>query len=490
MMHSLRSYLSSALTAGVAAASAGLIALAPVAAPLAGPATQPVAVALAAGDAPWLSIPLATVDVSQLVGLLGIGSATVSGILDQTGLADQSVADVAIGLLDAAGYDSNATVLQVLDLPPTLTVGDALTQLVDAVFGDDVTVTGMIRQLTGGTMTVGDLLTTGLDSLGIGQKTVVDLVGGTPAATMTIEQLIVNLLQQNGDPTPAQLLAADPTVANATLGEILESLPPTSNTTPGMYDSLSDQPIQLLLSSPEAGGLGDETIRTIAGIPGGIAGAAACAAVLGMGLNCSDTLNSYLGTNSVGQTLDNITSKTDSVWDPSVHAGTPLSHITMANLLNSTGPFASMPLSQFVTGLNLTTPTLATLLTELGFADKTIDALLADSFPSLFATPLLRVLDAWGLGTLQVDTVIDRLGLDTPVVTVLSRLGLDDVHVDTVIDDLLGGNTIGEIVNDLGFGGTDINTIIDSMGLADNDLFTVFLQVTGLVPSIVVGLPD
>lgn len=486
----LRTHLSTALTAGVAIAGVGLITAVPAAPAL--PQTPPPAITLVAGDTPWLSIPLLTVDVDQIVDRLGIGDQTIAGLLEQTGVAEQSLAAVAIGLLNAAGFDSDSSVLDVLNIPPTLTVGDSLTQLVDTMFGGGVTVTGMIQQLFGGDATLGDLVTAQLDSLGIGQKTLVDLVSGTPTGEMTVEQLIVNMLVQNGDQSPAQLLAADPSLANTTLGEILQSLPPTSNTIPGAYDSLADQPIQVLLSSDEAGDLGGQNIRQLAGdqIPPGIAGTVVCNTVVAaMGLDCSATLNSYLGDNTVLQTAQGLHTTTDSPWDPSVHAGTPLADITVGNLLNGTGPFASMPLSEVITGLHLSTPTLAGLLTDLGFADKNIDTLLTDSFPLLFNTSLLKVLDAWGLGTLQVDTVIDRMGLDLPVVTALSRLGLGDVPVDSVLDDLIGGTTVGNIVNDLGFGGTSIDSLVDSLGIADSNLFTVFLEFTGLLPSIEIGLP-
>lgn len=478
--------VSSYLTAGIAVASSVLVAVTPVAPPLA--QAQSAAITLVAGDSPWLSIPLLTVDVDQIVDRLGMGTQTIAGILDQTGLADESLATLASRLLDTVGINSDSSVLDVLNPPPDLTLGDVLTELVNASFGADVTVTGMISQLTSDTATVGDLMTFGLDMLGIGNKTLVEVVNGGPVGGLTLEQVIVNMLQQGGDQTPAQLLAANPSLADATLGEIVLTLPPTDNA-PG-YDSMGDEPMTALLASDTAGGIGLQTIRELGGIPSGIAGAAQCAVVSAMGLSCGATLNDYLGPNTVSQTLQGLTSSTNSSVDPDVHAGTSLSNITLANLLNGTGPFANMPLSQIVTGLDLNTPTISTLLTDLGFADKDIDTLLAVSFPSLFSTPLLSVLNAWGLGTLPVDTVIDRLNLDVTITTLLERLGWGDLQVDSVLNDLLGGVSIGDIVNDLGFGDTTIDTLVDSMGVGDTDLFTVSLQFTGLLPSIVLGLPD
>lgn len=480
----LRTGLRRCLTAAVAVIGTGLLTVTPVAAPS---LHSPPPVTLVAADAPWLSLPLLTVDVDQIVDRLGVGGLTISDILDRTGLADESLATLTGHLLDAAGL-GNASVLELLSPPPDLTLGDALTQLVNTVFGNDVTVTEMISQLGGGAMTVGDLATFGLDLLGIGNKTVVDLVDRGPAGGLTVEQLILAVLQQGGDQTPAQLLAADPSLAGTTLGEVVRGLPPTDNTTG--YSSLADEPMTDFLASDTVGGIGLRTIRQLGDIPGGIAGAAQCAVVAAMGLSCANTLNFYLGPNTVLQTMQGLTTSSNSTVDPSVHAGTPLSDITVANLLNGTGSFATMPLSQLVTGLHLATPTVSTLLTDLGFADKTIASLLADSFPSLFHKPVLSVLDAWGLGTLPVDTVIDRLHLDVPVVTLLDRLGLGDVPVDSVLNDLLGSVTVGNVVDDLGFGGTDIDTLVNDLGVGDTALFTVVLQFTGLLPSLVVGLPD
>lgn len=520
----------------------------------------------------------------QVLDSAGIDNPTISGLLDQAGLYDQSLADVAISLLGSSdiGNPSIVGLLEQLGLSPDLTLGGLLNTLVSSQFGSDVTVTALFDQLGGGSLTVGALINLALDAIPftkggppLGSLSLVDIVNqlspfpppnDQPVGGMTLEQLVINVLQsQDMDKTPAQLIADDPTLANTTLGDLLTQVPATDP----QYASLAEEPMTVFLASDMAGGVGGENLKQLAN--GALDGWGACTGLsILYGLSCDQSLNSLMGSNSVGVTFSRLFSSTDSSYDPSVHAGTPAADLTVANLINGTGQFANTPLSQIITGLNLHTPTLADLMTNLGLGTN-LSTLLANAFPGLYAAPVLPVLGDWGMNNIPVSTAIDNLGLDVPVVTLLSRLGLDNVyldsvlqtmlggvtvgsiadslglddvhlndvltgllggitvndiagdlgvagvhlndvldnllggvsinsiatdlgldnvHLDSVIHDMLGGVTISDVVGDLGFGNTDINTLLSSLGLLDTDVLTVSLEFNGLMPNIVVGLPD
>lgn len=473
-----------------------------------------------------------SVTAGQLANDLGFGDQTLTGLLNQLGVGDQSMQSVLTGLLDSAGVGSQ-TPVELLDKlgvgdqtlaslltgllgatgtgDPTITglleqaglgdlsVGALLKELLNATVGSDVTVTGLLEKLGVGGLSLGGLLSdaigntttvTGLlNQLGVGDMTLSDLVGPLLGSqgqqtladllaslidkqfgvsnTVTVGDLAIDILKQEGiNMTLAEVLQ-NAKLSNTTLGELLTGT------------TLGEEPFTTLLNQA---GVGQESLGTL----GNISGFDCFILGLFYGVNCGASLDSFMGPNTVLQTIENLHSS----------SGQSLADVTLSQVLSASGE-ANEPLSQIITGLNLSTP-FDTVLNNLGF--NTVDAttVLTKTLDSLGLgnTTLDSLFNDWGVGSLSMTTVVDKLGLDNvnlvglltslnlntlDVDTVIDRLGLDNVtvnsllgdldpngvHLDTVINSLLGDVTIGSVLTDLGLNNRTLDTVVDNVGLAN-----------------------
>ncbi|HEU4360163.1 MAG TPA: hypothetical protein VFR27_01475 [Mycobacterium sp.] len=464
--------------------------------------------------------------LTEVLNAAGIGNPTITDLAGQAGLSDQSVASVLTEVLNAAGLDTNQSIAgmamsllssaglgtdpSVADLATKLlgaagmgdltvtglvqqlgvgdmSLGDLLKEVVHAVAGGDPSVTGLIEMLGGGDLTVGSLATTALDALGIGQLTPIDMFDSVynpnPGDNITLGQLVVELLPKNPDGSDmslAQVLALNPDLNNMTIGDLLNEASNPNNPS----QSFGEMPWRDFLASPMAGGVGNETLQQLGNL-----NSLECAAAGAVGIiNCSSTLSSLMGTNSVEQTLHNLHSTGNSI----VAAGTPLDQVTLAQMLGA-GGVANETLVQITNNLHLTT-SVDTILTNLGLGQVTINDIVTNGFPGLFNTSVVSVLNSFGLNNLDVDTVIDRLGLNMTVTSMLNDLGMNNLAVTTVIDRLLGGVQISSILNDLGLnnvtletfvsnllGGVQVGSILDGLNLNNVHLDDVINSLLGNV---------
>lgn len=463
---------------------------------------------------------LGDLSLSQLmIGLLdtmGIGNPTISGLADQAGLGEMSVASLlievlnqvgmgtnqsmtslAMSVLEAAGYGSDPTVgslavalmdamgmgnLTITGLVQQfgvgdMTLGDVLKEGLHAVAGGDPTITGLMTSLGMGDTTIGSLLTSLLDSTGYGQLTPVDLLDslmGT-GSDVTLSQLLVNMIQGQGmDYTLVELLQqipnpADPntTYADLSLGELLNQtlVPPADPAKPDpVLDPYAGQPLGSVpwadfLASNMAMNYGAKTIQDLAAEAGMPLDSTTCSLAIVVGIDCSATLSSLMGSNTVYQTLHNLHADGNGI--AGVPAGTPLTDVNLGQLVAATGQ-GDEHLSTILFGLHMDT-TLHDIMVNLGLDDVTVNDIVTNGLPWLVNTTLVSLLSSWGLNNLDLDTVIDRLGLDMTVTQMLNSLGLGSIHVTDVVNDLLGGVHIENILNDLGLGGVTLETFLNNL---------------------------
>lgn len=418
----------------------------------------------------------------SLLGSLGIdGDQSIADLLnDQTGVGDESVAQLLSQILDVAGI-GNPTIVELFENQlgmGDLTIGGLLTDLVG-----NQTVTDLAGPLLDG-MTVGDIAAQLLDSAGIGQQTAADLVlqllgdqfGIT--ATTGFGDLLITVLQ---DPSIDLDLTLNEAVAQSgmgdtTLGELVTTL------------GIADDPFKSLLPD------------TIANTPICDLQDAVSGTICGFAIG-DDTLNDWLGNNSVIVTMGNLMSD----------HGVSLADKTLADVVVATGQ-GSEHLSEIITNLHLNSA-IGDILNNLGFNDVSITDAVVGGF-GLDNVSVLDLLGDWGLDNLPISQIIDDLGLnnvrivdllsdlnldnldvntvldrlfgDVPVNDILNGLGLDQVSLNEVLHDLLSGTTLSQLLTDIGFDDVSINTALDTLlggvtlggvltdlGLNDLDLTTV-----------------
>jgi hypothetical protein len=175
--------------------------------------------------------------------------------------------------------------------------------------------------------------------------------------------------------------------------------------------------------------------------------------------SCDATLNSLMGPNTLLQTLQRLYSAGAPALG--VAPGTPLASLTLGQLLSATGQ-GDQTLTEILTGLNLTTP-FGSILNNLGLDNVTLSDVLNNGFGQLMNMSVISMLSSWGLNNLNIDTVIDRLGLDVTINSLLDNLGLNNVDIGSVIDQVLGGMTLGSIANDLGLNNIHLDGFLESL---------------------------
>lgn len=418
----------------------------------------------------------------SLLGSLGIdGSKSIADLLnDQTGIGDESVAQLLSQILDVAGI-GNPSIVELFENQlgmGDLTVGGLLTDLVG-----NQTVTDLAGPLLDG-MTVGDIATQVLDSAGIGQQTagelVLQLLGDQFGITANtgFGDMLIAILQ---DPSIDMDLTLNEAVAESgmgdtTLGELVTTM------------GIADEPFKSLIP--------DSILNTaICDLQDAVPGWS-CSIAIG-----NDSLNDWLGNNSVLVTMQNLMSD----------SGVPLADKTLADVVAATG-MGDEHLSQIIDNLGLSN-TIGDILNTLGFNDVSITDAVVGGF-GLDNVSVLDLLSDWGLSNLpvsqviadlglndvyvvdllsdlnldnlDVDTVLDRLFGDVPVNDILNGLGLDEVSLNDVLDDLLSGTTLSQLLADIGFdevpindalddllGGVTLGSVLGDLGLNDIDLNTV-----------------
>ncbi|QZA07607.1 hypothetical protein K3U94_22295 [Mycolicibacter heraklionensis] len=533
-------------------------------------------------------VPLETLIIDLLDGL-GFGHLTPVDLLNDMGIGTQPLSDLLIGVFNEAGI-GNPTIAELLESLGGIQPGDSVASLLIALLnetdignpslselvlslvgGDDATVGGLIKDLLGASgneslaslidpsWTIGGLLTDSLGDppltdvfaqLGLGSIT----LGALPAMLGDYgDQTLVDLLNSGflgpditgSTPLTDVLLSMFPPGAtlgdfigdygNTTLGDIFEAMPIGENTMGFPPDTpVTDIPVQSLLYTlpspdPAYANLGDTPLGVLAPDQASLLEKAG-----------NPTLGAVMGTNTVGETLQNL-----HMYDITVFQGLDamgLSNYTLESLFDGLGNLTgNVTLEQFFDAWGFD-PTLTELMTNaiagLGLTDTTVLSLFEDwGMGSVSLSGLIdslglndiyvqSIFNNLGLNNIDIDMFIDRLGLSSisiagilsglgldnqslddfinsllggvSIDSILNGLGLDEVHLDQFITDLmtsvLGDPTLGTLLGWIGLDNYDLDTIVSNLGLDGtinsflNDLGLGSLDINGLIDGL--GLSD
>lgn len=455
--------------------------------------------------------PLDTLIIG-LLDNLGFGHMTPVDLLNDFGIGTQPLSELLIGLFNEAGIgnptiaelltdlggispdDSIASLLIALLNSPEVGIGNpTLSELIlSLVGGDNQTVGGLIKDLLGAqgneslsslvdpTWTVGGLLTDAL-----GNPPLTDFFEQMGLGSITLGSAVGMMFGEMGDMTLIDMmndgfLGPDLT-GNTGLIALLASMFPPGTTFSDFIGDFGDQTLGEMLAGMAVGentlGIDPETpltdikfteLLSIAGMGDKTLGELSDNSLISLAGLTNVTLNSLMGTNSVGVTLANL-----NLYD-----------VTVSQLLQAMG-LSNYQLETLFDGLaNLTgNVTLEDFLTDLGF-----NPTLADLMGSLLEgmgisdTTLLTLFEDWGMGSVGLDNLIFYLGLDNlNIQSMLNALGLNNIDLDMFIDRLgLSGISIAGLLHDLGMdtrhldevindllGGVSIGNMLGGLGLDD-----------------------
>ncbi len=471
-------------------------------------------------------VPLETLIIDMLDGL-GFGHMTPVDLLNDMGIGTQSLSELLIGVFNEAGI-GNPTIAELLESLGGIEPGDSVASLLIALLnqtdignpslselilsfvgGDDATVGGLIKDLLGATgneslaslidptWTIGGLLTDSLgdpplteffEQMGLGTITIGALAGMLGEYG---DQTLVDLLNEGflgpdisgSTPLMEMMLSMFPPGAtlgdlmgpfgSQTLGDLMEMMPIGENTmgydptTPVTDVVLVD--LMYTLPSPQAG------YPNLADTPLGVLAPDQAALLEKAG---NPTLGAVMGTNTVGQVLENM-----HLYDVTIFQGLDamgLGNYTLESLFDGLGNMTgNVTLEQFllawgfdpsltelmesaVAGLGLTDTTLLSLFEDWGMGSVSLSGLI-DSL-GLNDIYIQSIFNNLGLNNIDIDMFIDRLGLSSiSIAGILNGLGLNDQSLDEFINSLLGGVSIDSILNGLGLDEVHLDTFITDL---------------------------
>lgn len=490
--------------------------------------------------------PLDTL-IIDLLDQFGFGHMTPVDVLNEFGFGTESLSNLLIGLFNEAGI-GNPTIAQLLTDLGGISPDDSIASLLiallnstdignptlselilDLVGGDNQTVGGLIKDLLGASgteslaslvdpsWTVGGLLTDAMgnppltdffEQLGLGSMTLGTALGGLfgEMGDDTLIDLLNNgflgpdftgstgLMDMLGSMFPPGTTFSDfiGDYGNQTIGQVLAAIPTGENTL-GIdpLTPLTDIKFTQLMS---IAGIGDTPLAELSPENASL--------IEKIG---NPTLNALMGTNTVGETLQNL-----HLYDATVSQmvqAMGLSNFQLETLFEGLGNLSgNVTLEEFFTDLGFN-PTLNELMTSLldgmGLGDTSLLTLFEDwGMGSVGLTNLIdalgldnlniaSMLNALGLNNIDLDMFIDRIGLSgISIAGLLSDLGMDNRHLDEVINDLLGATSIGSMLGGLGLdevhldsfitdlmtsvlGDPTLGTLLGWLGLDNNDLDTI-----------------
>lgn len=490
--------------------------------------------------------PLDTL-IIDLLDQFGFGHMTPVDVLNEFGIGTESLSNLLIGLFNEAGI-GNPTIAQLLTDLGGISPDDSIASLLiallnstdignptlselilDLVGGDNQTVGGLIKDLLGASgteslaslvdpsWTVGGLLTDAM-----GNPPLTDFFEQLGLGSMTLGTALGSLFGEMGDDTLIDLLNngfLGPDFTGSTgLMEMLGSMFPPGTTFSDFIGDYGNQTIGQVLAAIPTGEntLGIDPLTPLTDIKFtqlmSIAGIGDTPLAELSPENASliekignPTLNALMGTNTVGETLQNL-----HLYDATVSQmvqAMGLSNFQLETLFEGLGNLSgNVTLEEFFTDLGFN-PTLnelmASLLDGMGLGDTSLLTLFEDwGMGSVGLTNLIdalgldnlniaSMLNALGLNNIDLDMFIDRIGLSgISIAGLLSDLGMDNRHLDEVINDLLGATSIGSMLGGLGLdevhldsfitdlmtsvlGDPSLGTLLGWLGLDNNDLDTI-----------------
>lgn len=490
--------------------------------------------------------PLDTL-IIDLLDQFGFGHMTPVDVLNEFGIGTESLSNLLIGLFNEAGI-GNPTIAQLLTDLGGISPDDSIASLLiallnstdignptlselilDLVGGDNQTVGGLIKDLLGASgteslaslvdpsWTVGGLLTDAM-----GNPPLTDFFEQLGLGSMTLGTALGSLFGEMGDDTLIDLLNngfLGPDFTGSTgLMDMLGSMFPPGTTFSDFIGDYGNQTIGQVLAAIPTGEntLGIDPLTPLTDIKFtqlmSIAGIGDTPLAELSPENASliekignPTLNALMGTNTVGETLQNL-----HLYDATVAQmvqAMGLSNFQLETLFEGLGNLSgNVTLEEFFTDLGFN-PTLnelmASLLDGMGLGDTSLLTLFEDwGVGSVGLTNLIdalgldnlniaSMLNALGLNNIDLDMFIDRIGLSgISIAGLLSDLGMDNRHLDEVINDLLGATSIGSMLGGLGLdevhldsfitdlmtsvlGDPSLGTLLGWLGLDNNDLDTI-----------------
>lgn len=490
--------------------------------------------------------PLDTL-IIDLLDQFGFGHMTPVDVLNEFGIGTESLSNLLIGLFNEAGI-GNPTIAQLLTDLGGISPDDSIASLLiallnstdignptlselilDLVGGDNQTVGGLIKDLLGASgteslaslvdpsWTVGGLLTDAM-----GNPPLTDFFEQLGLGSMTLGTALGSLFGEMGDDTLIDLLNngfLGPDFTGSTgLMDMLGSMFPPGTTFSDFIGDYGNQTIGQVLAAIPTGEntLGIDPLTPLTDIKFtqlmSIAGIGDTPLAELSPENASliekignPTLNALMGTNTVGETLQNL-----HLYDATVSQmvqAMGLSNFQLETLFEGLGNLSgNVTLEEFFTDLGFN-PTLnelmASLLDGMGLGDTSLLTLFEDwGMGSVGLTNLIdalgldnlniaSMLNALGLNNIDLDMFIDRIGLSgISIAGLLSDLGMDNRHLDEVINDLLGATSIGSMLGGLGLdevhldsfitdlmtsvlGDPTLGTLLGWLGLDNNDLDTI-----------------
>lgn len=490
--------------------------------------------------------PLDTL-IIDLLDQFGFGHMTPVDVLNEFGIGTESLSNLLIGLFNEAGI-GNPTIAQLLTDLGGISPDDSIASLLiallnstdignptlselilDLVGGDNQTVGGLIKDLLGASgteslaslvdpsWTVGGLLTDAM-----GNPPLTDFFEQLGLGSMTLGTALGSLFGEMGDDTLIDLLNngfLGPDFTGSTgLMDMLGSMFPPGTTFSDFIGDYGNQTIGQVLAAIPTGEntLGIDPLTPLTDIKFtqlmSIAGIGDTPLAELSPENASliekignPTLNALMGTNTVGETLQNL-----HLYDATVSQmvqAMGLSNFQLETLFEGLGNLSgNVTLEEFFTDLGFN-PTLnelmASLLDGMGLGDTSLLTLFEDwGMGSVGLTNLIdalgldnlniaSMLNALGLNNIDLDMFIDRIGLSgISIAGLLSDLGMDNRHLDEVINDLLGATSIGSMLGGLGLdevhldsfitdlmtsvlGDPSLGTLLGWLGLDNNDLDTI-----------------
>lgn len=390
----------------------------------------------------------------------------VGQLADNVGLGDQTLS----GLADQFGLGDQQLATIAISLFDALGLGDQTpVDLANAV--------GL------GGMQVTDVATAVLNALGIGQLTPAGLVEQLGGGDQTVAGVVTNVLDALGlgDQNAIQLLDAT-SLGTATVGGALAGLLGglgQSDLTVGQFVT------ELGLADLSVQDIGNATQLTNTSVGSILSN-------LGFNLNLNNLISSTGGdTTGINAQLVSLMPNLNDMTLASILAGQGLQpDTTVLDILSMPPADGGTPLADQTLSavLEQNQTTFSDLLTNAGLGTSDLDTVVNQL---LGTTTVATLLSGLGLDAESISTVVSNLPTDTTVSDLLSTLPWGTTDLDTLATSLLGSTTVDSLLTDLGLTNTIIDDVLTQLGVAGIQVLNTDIgDFFGIVPALLNGLPE
>lgn len=444
--------------------------------------------------------------IGQLVEIAGVGDLTIGGIADQAGIADQSLAALAIQMLGSAGIHNPS----IAELAGQFGIADqsvagALIDLLDSAGIGNPTITELADQAGVGQESIAAVLNQVLTAAGVDPHTTtfVDLADQAGIGQQSLADLAISLLdsQGMGDLSVSgliqQLGIGDMTLGDAAKAAV-DAVAGGDVTVSGLLDAMgvgAQNLGDLVISG--LGEQGQQTLLDIWNLNAPDPGIDLGDLLIGiMQQNDADfTLaelvgQSGMGDQTIGELLQQAPVPADTHYTQVYPPGSVIANMLWTDLLASdmAGNYGLQDLETLGGIPDLACPGVPAVLPGLSCSStlndmmgsntvyQTLHNLVSGGGASSGVpanTPftditLTQLVNGTGQGDEHLSTIVAGLNMDTPIVEILTTLGLNDVTLDDIITNgfpWLFDLSVGQLVGTWGLDNLDVYTVIDRLGL-------------------------